>query len=269
MKNDLILTGLNIYPVKSLGGISLHSSKVEKRGLQYDRRWMLVDSNNIFLTQRQHPEMALLRVSISDDGLIITHKIKNLGEITVPFIPEGEKIEVAVWSNLCIALSFRKNINEWLSDALGINCSIVYMPESTQRPVNPKYAANEIVSFADGYPFLIIGEESLSLLNSKLSVELPMNRFRPNFVFSGGFPHCEDEWKRFQIGNVIFHGVKPSDRCVVTTVNQDTAEKGKEPLATLATYRKFNHEVLFGQNLISESDGDVKVGDKIILIERK
>ncbi len=263
------LTQINIYPIKSLGGISLSSALVEKRGLKYDRRWMLINSNNDFMTQRQYPQMALLQTSIEGNFLKVYHKKEILTPINISLQHNShEEIEVPIWEDFCIAQTSSKEIDDWFSAALNERCRLVYMPDTTRRRVDPKYSPQEkIVGFADAYPFLIISEKSLEDLNSKLSSHLPMNRFRPNFVFDGGTPFIEDTFNHFNIGNIKFQAVKACARCVVTTVNQDTAEKGNEPLVTLSTFRKFDHKVMFGQNLIGHEEGIVHVDDDIIPID--
>lgn len=265
------LTQINIYPIKSLGGISLSSAKVEKRGLRYDRRWMLINSNNDFMTQRQYPQMALLQPSFDNHFLVINHKTEKVFTLKIPIQNHSnEEIEVPIWEDFCMALTLNKEVDEWFSQALKVRCRLVYMPETTRRRVDPKYSPQEkIVSFADAYPFLIIGERSLEELNSRLTDPIPMNRFRPNFVFNGGEPFIEDTFNNFKIGVVPFQGVKPSARCVVTTVNQDSGEKGTEPLATLSTFRKYDNKVMFGQNLIGHDEGIVSVGDEIVPIDFK
>ena len=264
----LILSNIYIYPIKSLGGISLQTSKIEERGLQYDRRWMLVDKENKYITQRVYPQMALLSVNISNNGLIIFYKSNTEKKLLIPFEAKGQKIKVKIWNDDCDAIEYSEKINNWFSEILNVNCKLVYMPDSTERRVSKKYVHDKkITSFSDGYPFLIIGQSSLDLLNSKLKEKIPMNRFRPNFVFTGGKPHAEDTWKKFQIGNAIFEVVKPCSRCVLTTVNQDTGIKGKEPLATLSTYRNFNNKVLFGQNLICTKYSNINIGNNIKVLE--
>jgi len=265
------LTQINIYPIKSLGGISLSSALVEKRGLKYDRRWMLINSNNDFMTQRQYPQMALLQTSIEEKLLKVHHKKEDLSPINIPLEhPPNEKIEVPIWDDFCIAQTSSKEVDNWFSNALNEKCRLVYMPDSTERRVDPNYSPEKIiVGFADAYPFLIIGERSLEELNSKLSAPLPMNRFRPNFVFNGGTPFIEDTFNNFKIGNIKFQAVKPCARCVVTTVNQDTAERGNEPLVTLSTFRKLDNKVMFGQNLIGMEEGEVSVGQEVLPIDFK
>lgn len=258
------LTEINIYPVKSLSGISLKNSFVEDRGLKYDRRWMLVYENGMFFTQREHPQMALLQPVIEDSCLKIFHKHDKTKAVSIPPKPDSEsEIDVIVWDDKVIAQTYSEEIDKWFSDTLGFKCRLVCMPDSSERKVNPGYAKNKIVSFADGYPLLIIGEESLTDLNKRMNVSLPMNRFRPNLVFSGGKPFDEDLWKYFQIEEVKFKVVKPCSRCVITTTDQNTAERGQEPLKTLATFRNQNGHVMFGMNVIPESLGEIKLGSEI------
>ena len=256
------LSQIFIYPIKSLGGISLQSSIIKKRGLQYDRRWMLVDENNKYITQRTHPQMALLNVEITNGGLLVSHKDNSNKQLFVPFENKGKEILVTVWNDKCLANESSEEINEWFKQTLDVNCKLVYMPDSSERIVDKKYVReNKLTSFSDGYPFLIIGQSSLDLLNSKLKTDISITRFRPNFVFIGGVPHEEDKWNKFKIGDAIFRVVKPCARCVITTVNPQTGLKGKEPLITLSTYRNVNNKILFGQNLVCEKGSIIKVGD--------
>jgi MOSC domain-containing protein len=259
-----ILSEINIYPIKSLAGISLQTCEVEERGLKYDRRWVLVDETNTFITQRKFPEMALIKVSIEKDGLKLQHKTKNIGPLLVPFnFEHKENSDVVIWEDTVQGVFYNKEIDEWFSNLLDLKCRLVKMPDSTKRQVNKKYIKNKIVSFADGYPFLIIGQASLEDLNSRLEDRIPMNRFRPNFVFTDGKAYEEDTWKKFKIGTVKFQGIKPSIRCVITTINQETAELTHEPLKTLAKYRRVEGGVIFGMNVICKSLGIVSVGDEI------
>ncbi len=279
MKVEYLLTEINIYPVKSLSGISLNEAEVTDRGLKYDRRWLLVDNNGKFLTQRILPQMSLIKVKIDNHSLLFTHKLKKELNFSLPLENNNLKqSKVVIWNNIVNAVYVGQQADEWFSQALGFKCRLVYMPDESKRFVDKKYAAkNEVVSFADAYPFLLIGQSSLDDLNSRLLAspnlsgkeKLPMNRFRPNLVFSGGEPFTEDKMKIFRIGGVTFFPVKPCSRCVVTTVNQDTGVKGKEPLVTLATYRAQNNQIMFGQNLLHEGTGTIKVGSKLEAIEWK
>jgi uncharacterized protein len=269
MKN-LTLTGIWIYPIKSLGGIQLKTAKVHPKGLQYDRRWMLADENGTFMTQRVNPVMALFKLSMEGDDLCIT--FQKPGADSSPTIKfnmntpvSGETISATIWDDQVDAIEVDPELSRWFSQHLNTKCKLLSFPETNPRPVDSQYKVNdEHVSLADAYPFLIIGQSSLDDLNSRMQIPLPMNRFRPNFVFSGGEPFEEDAWKDFQIGKNRFIGVKPCARCVLTTVNQDTAEKGIEPLVTLSTYRKQGNKILFGQNLVAVDHLEVNEGDKIV-----
>lgn len=263
--NNIFLSEIYIYPIKSLGGIKLNSSEFEKRGLKNDRRYMLVDENNKFVTQRSIPKMSLIKVEINDD--YITCSFEN-DSIKISLLPDKkETINVNVWNSYCDVDVFEKNINEWFSNILEKNLRLVYMPDSTNRTVNENYKVNDndIVSFADGYPFLLASTSSLEDLNLKLENKIDINRFRPNFVIEGSNAFIEDESKEIIIGPYKFFIVKPCERCVITTINQETGiSEGKEPLKTLSTYRKINNKIIFGQNLISElSSGNISVGDRV------
>ncbi|WP_207435822.1 MOSC domain-containing protein [Sabulibacter ruber] len=267
--STLVLSEIYIYPIKSLGGISLTSAEVEERGLKYDRRWMLIDESGIFLTQRKLAGMALLQVSLAPEGLVVTHKTKDIPALVVPYETHSTRSTlVTVWDDICFAYIVSPEANAWFSEVLEISCRLVYMPENSIRLIDPNYAKhNEKVSFSDGYPFLVIGQESLNDLNSRLEQPVPINRFRPNFVFTGGLPYAEEKWKTFKIGNVLFYGAKPCGRCTVTTIDQNTAQASQEPLKTLSTYRKQGNKVIFGMNLIGLSTGTIAVGDRITVME--
>ncbi len=196
----LTLSEINIYPIKSLCGISLQSSIVQERGLKYDRRWVLVDDSNKFFTQRDFPEMALIKVDIEQDGLKIQHKTKIVEPLLIPFEFKHSKTDkVVIWDDTVTAEFYDKQIDNWFSEIIGIKCHLVKMSETTKREVDTTYAKDKIVSFADGYPFLIIGQASLNDLNSKMEIPLPMNRFRTNFVFKGGKPFEEDNGKNLKL----------------------------------------------------------------------
>lgn len=262
------LTQINIYPVKSLGGFSAESAEVEPRGLQHDRRWMLVDRKGRFLTQRALPRMALVCVDLTDGGLTLS--APGLEPLKVPFGPEAStrRQTVQIWRSVCEAAPVGEEADGWFGEFLGVPCRLVFMPEETRRAVNPDYRAGEgIVSFADGYPLLLLGKASLSDLNGRLEQPVPTNRFRPNLVVSGAPAYAEDGWTKIRIGGVTFHGVKPCDRCSLITVDQATGEAaGPEPLATLATYRLNDQKVLFGQLLIPDGVGVVRVGDGVEIL---
>lgn len=269
------ITEIWTYPVKGLAGISLKEATVELRGLQYDRRWMVVDENGQFVSQRGFPKMALIGTAIEGGMLRIFDRKQPENGISVSLdLQRNEKDEttmVEVWSSRCRANRMDTLADEWLSEMLSEKVRLVSMPDQTKRPTDGRYApAGQLVSFADAMPYLFIGQSSLDDLNRRLPDPIPMNRFRPNIVFEGGQPHEEDHWSDFRVGDVSFRGVKNCGRCVVTTTDQDTGVRNAEPLKTLATYRKRNNSIYFGQYAIwtdtSAQAPRVKVGDYISLL---
>ncbi|WP_192346534.1 MOSC domain-containing protein [Algoriphagus sp. Y33] len=268
MPESLLIQDIYVYPIKSLAGIRLSEAKVEERGFELDRRWMLVDETGKFISQRKFPLMAAIKVEIGDDSLTVYHLSNPSKLIRIPFDAAGEEISsVEVWDDKMAARLVAKEFDDWFSDVLGMGVRLVKMPSTTERKVDPRYAVNgESVSFADGMPYLLIGQKSLTDLNFRLRAPVSMNRFRPNIVFSGGEPFIEDSWGKMQIGDVNFQVVKPCARCVLITVEQETGIKGAEPLKTLATYRKVGNKILFGQNMVALSTGVIKVGDELKLM---
>jgi uncharacterized protein YcbX len=262
---EVKLSEIWIYPVKALGGISLSSAKVLPKGLEYDRRWMLVDENDIFLTQRKYPKLALFKSAFEKNKLMISF---DRDQIELPFnVGRQPGLQAKVWDDTVTTFEVNPTISNWFSERLDIKCKLVFFPEENPRPVDQAYSVNQDhTSLSDGFPFLIIGQPSLDDLNSRLEESIPMNRFRPNFVFTGGAPYAEDQWREFAIGTNRFVAVKPCGRCVVPTINQDTGERSAEPLKTLSTYRNRNGKVHFGQNVIAKNHGEVHVGDLIRVI---
>ncbi len=255
----LKISQINIYPVKSLDGFSPSSAIVEERGLQHDRRWMIVGEDGVFFSQRTQRKMTHLCARIDNQQLIIEEKNNLMNRITVGLEEMTTEIEVTVWDDTVLAKKISTLADDFLSAFLGIKCHLVKMPNEAKRRVEEEYnTGDDVVSFADGYPFLIIGEASMNDLNARL--EMPLNaenqvlvgmrRFRTNFVFSGGEPYEEENWSDFKIGKIAFQGMKPCGRCVMTTLDPDTGEGGKEPLKKLAEYRKVGNKIPFGQNLI-------------------
>jgi uncharacterized protein YcbX len=269
------ISQINIYPIKSLKGISVQSAVIEDRGLQYDRRWMLINRENNFLSQRTYPRMATISVRIAKHGLLVNDR--RLGDKMIPFEPRKPRIIYAtIWRNRSRTLVYDDEVNEWFSDALGGDVRLVRMPDTTERRVNQHYKVrqNDVVSLADGYPYMLLGESSLADLNWRLAEPLPMDRFRPNFVVTGSGPFEEDTWRKIRIDNNVFYVVKPCARCKITMVDQQTGERGQEPLPTLARYRTqkigTKQGAMFGQNLIAEkAAGFVNVGDRVEVLETK
>ncbi|MBL7774666.1 MAG: MOSC domain-containing protein [Saprospiraceae bacterium] len=270
----LTLTSLHIYPIKSIGGIALEEARLEPRGFQYDRRWMLVDADGRFVSQREIAGLATLGTALEPPFLTVFLKKNPAQRIQIPLepdLPAMPETEVQIWDDRCPARVHDATVNRWFSDRFGQALRLVYMPDSTHRPTNPKYVADTPVSFADGYPYLIIGQAALDALNRRMDNPLPMNRFRPNLVFSGGTPHEEDGWEEFRIGAQLFQGVKPCVRCIIPTTDQDTGLRGAEPLKTLAHYRQVDRKILFGLNVtwLGAETGWLRLGDRIEVLSKK
>lgn len=265
----LSLSAINIYPVKSLQGIALQAASATPRGLEHDRRLMVVDAQGEFLTQRRFPRMATVWTDIGDG--ILSLSAPDAGSVEVPLEPGGATtLRVRVWGSECDAVPVSAGADAWLSDYLGQPCRLVYMPERSQRFSPERFAGpGHLVGFADAYAYLLVGEGSLADLNARLARRghpaLPMNRFRPNLVVAGGEAYAEDGWKEIRIGEAVLRAAKPCGRCQVTTTDQATGEvRGPEPLATLAAYRESDvYGVMFGMNLVTVKPGRVRVGDRV------
>ena len=260
---NLALSGLYVYPIKSCAGISLDSAELSATGLLHDRRWMLVDQAGEFMSQRAHRRMALISTHLSDEHLTVA--APGMPNLQIPLRPANEDlIDVCIWGDTNKGALVGEKADRWFSEFLTLPCRLVRKPDDDLRLVDSIYAeSGDQVGFADGYAFLLISEASLADLNGRLENPLPMNRFRPNFVVRGCGPYAEDEWGRLRIGDVSFRVAEACPRCAITTTDQATGERSKEPLRTLATYRKFDGEVFFGRNLIHDALGTVRVGDPV------
>ncbi len=257
------IISIHIYPIKATRGVTLGEAAVEPRGLAHDRRWLLVDEHDRFLTQRDHARLALVHVQVQPAFLVV--QAPSMGPLAVP-VPgrDAARRAVRIWKDDVNAVEADGAAHAWFSRYLGIDCRLVYMDEAAVRPVDPNYnTGDDEVSFADGYPVLLTSEASLADLNTRLDTPVPMTRFRPNLVVSGFEAFAEDRWSRVRIGEMVFHAVKPCARCVVTTIDQQTAVGGKEPLRALNRFRKQGGKALFGENLIPEAPGIVRVGDAV------
>jgi uncharacterized protein YcbX len=263
------LASIHIYPLKSCAPFALRSAEVEARGLAQDRRWMVIDANGKFLTGREHARLTLIRALPNADGSLHLDAPGKSG-LRVP-IPDtyGERVATAVWGSPVSPLLADETSNAWLSTFLGKQVRLVHMDSECVRAIDPNYASPaDTVSFADGFPLLLISQAALDLLNSKLAAPISMLRFRPNFVVDGSEAHAEDDWKRIRVGEVEFDVVKACVRCVFTTVDFERGERDPsgEPLRTLIGYRRGEKGVTFGQNLIPRGRGVVRVGDTVTVI---
>jgi uncharacterized protein YcbX len=281
------LASIHIYPLKAARAVDLGESVVEPWGLAGDRRWLVVDGDGRFVSQREEPDLARVVAACLAGGAdqaaggphdpagAITLSAAGYPPLTVrPPCPGGqaEMVLVAVWRSRIRAAAAGKEADDWLSGFLGRTVRLVYLDDPTRREVDQDYAApDDRVSFADGYPLLLTSVSSLEELGRWLTDDghppVPMNRFRPNVVVAGAPPWAEDRWRRIRIGSATFRVVKPCGRCQVTTIDQATAQRGRQPLAMLGRRRRFGQQLVFGQNMIPDGAGSIRVGDPIQVLE--
>jgi uncharacterized protein YcbX len=261
------VTGLFVYPLKAARALPVADAVVERRGLAGDRRWMLVDPSGRMISQREEHWLALLTATPRPGGLRLAASGRDPIEVAAPSTGAVRR-PVVIFGHEVEAAQADAAASGWLSAWLGRPVELVYMPDDVVRPVDPRFAtAGDQVSFADGYPLLLTAEASLADLNRRMAAPLPMDRFRPNLVIDGDVAFAEEGWRRVRIGEVSFRLPKGCDRCVVTTIDQATAQAGVEPLRTLAKYRRRDGRVWFGQNLVPDDAGTIRVGDRVIPLD--
>lgn len=266
------LSELYRYPVKSTAYEPLESVRLDALGLEGDRRWMLVDAaNGRFLTQRLLPQMGLIEARWQDGFAALRLRAPGLDDLLVDVPGRDDNLRgVLIWRDMLQVPDAGDAAAQWLSRFLGRDVRLVQMPEQRARQVDTAYAEpGEHVHFADGFPLLLIGQGSLDDLSARVGRPLEMLRFRPNLVVTGAEPFAEDSWKRIRIGDVTFKVAKPCSRCILTTIDPHTGERdvAREPLATLMDYRNVNGEALFGQNLLAERRGELKLGMPVEVLE--
>lgn len=259
----LKLQDIYIYPIKSCAGIRINEWQVLEKGLLYDRQWMIVDQNRQFLSQRKLPKMALIKTRLIEQNLILS--APGMKEITFSLHPpDGKPIIVNIWQDQCQAQLVSAEVDQWLSDFLKIECNLVYQPKQSSRQVDQKFAKpDDNVYFSDGFPFLIISENSLADLNSHMPYEISMTRFRPNLVISGSASYAEDLWREISIGEINFRLPKPCSRCPVPNIDPETGISSKETIKTLNKIRRRENKVYFGQNALHDNIGQLLVGDLV------
>ena len=261
------ISELHVYPIKSAAGVTLKRARLDDFGLADDRRWMIVDDHGVFQSQREHPTLTLLEVELEPGALVVRSAPAGEARVTRGQ-PPGPVTQVRVWDDDVDAIDCGDEVAAIITAHVGEPVRLVYMPDSSIRPVNPDYySARARVSFADAFPLLLITQESLDELNGRLAQRIPMLRFRPNVVVSGAEPYAEDTWRMIRLGAVPCDVVKPCDRCATTTVDIATGVRGKEPLRTLASYRNWNGKVYFGQNVIHRQPGEMAAGDGVSILE--
>lgn len=260
------VASLHIYPLKSCAGVSLTTMELDDRGPIGDRRWMVVDADGVFQTQREFPRLALVQAAVTERGLRLSAPGMPTLDVERP-AHNGRDFVTRVWADAAPVRPASAEAAEWLSSFLGAPLRLVHQPDDAVRAMRPEYAGAirepRRTTLSDGAPLLLIGTASLDALNHRLTTPLPMNRFRPNVVVSESGPFAEDDWRTIRIGGVLFEVAKPCARCVTTTVDQLTGARGVEPLRTLATFRKQGSGVMFGQNIAHHAPGSIRVGDPL------
>ena len=262
------LAHLTYYPIKACRGFDVRESDVGRMGLEHDRLMMVVTGDGDFLTQREYPKLAQVTPILANEA--ITLRAPSYDSLQVPVRTEGYAWQVNIWKSKGVsAIDQGDDAANWFSDWLDASVRLVHIAAGIQRKLDPDYAVNEddLTGFADGYPVLIISEESLQDLNSRLESPLPMNRFRPNIVVRDCAPFAEDTWKRIKIGDIEMALVKPCPRCVVTTIDKETLETNKEPLKMLEKYRRHELGAIFGMNAIPLNSGRLELGMSVEVIQ--
>ena len=259
------LTQLWNYPVKSCAGIERSSARITSAGPAYDREWMVTDDSGQFVTGRTHPELLLARAIPTIDGLSL--HAPGMPELVVRRVLFNRLRCTGVWGYRFDAWWGDSAADEWFSQYLGVAARLLYIGATSHRVLRADSTIR--FSFADGYPYLLIGSASLADLNGRLERPVSMRNFRPNMVVDGAEAFAEDQWKRIRVGDVMFEHMKPCDRCVFTTIDPDTAQPSADmqPLRTLGTYRRTPGGVMFGQNLVARGTGVIRVGDQVEVIE--
>jgi uncharacterized protein YcbX len=283
MGRMITVASLIYYPIKSCRGIEVQATNVERMGLEGDRRMMVVTPQGRFLTQREYPKLALVGPFLSNDKLTLS--APGMQALTIPILKSGPTTPVDIWRSKGVhAVDQGELAAGWFSDWLGAEVRLVHFAEGYLRRIDEQYAVNpdDHTGFADGYPILLASEASLEDLNARLAWSVPMNRFRPNLVVRGSASFAEDAWSRIRIGEASAEPgrsepsrsmemavVKPCARCLVTTIDKDTLEKSKEPLKTLATFRRQDGGAMFGQNVIPLNEGRLEVGMNVEILFKK
>lgn len=261
----MTIKSLHIYPIKGLGGIDVQEANLLERGMQYDRRWMLVDMDGVFISQRTDARLALFNCMI-DGHLNVSYQDSEINIDLDEY--SSVRILTTVWEHEVHAYEVNESVSKWFSDMLNVECLLVRMTDDDVRYKElikgPKQTK---VSFADGYPYHIIGTASIDQLSEIIGSEIAATRFRANIIVNTTEAHEEDTWNQIDIGNAKVQVIKPCARCLVVNIDQSTAEMNKEPLKSLSTYRRVGDKVNFGANAICLIQGKIKVGDTLFLID--
>lgn len=266
---ELRLASLHIHPIKSVGGMAVNEARLSDRGLEHDRRWMLVDAEGRFVTQRELPVMALLRTEVVNDSYRV-RDVRDGSHLDLPWTVEASSSRMcSVWSDRVRCIPAPAGVDAWFSERCGAAVHLVYQPERTRRRADGRYA-KALTSLSDGFPYLVVNAASLRDLNERGEqkhgtawLPVTLDRFRPNLVIDGAAPWAEDDWASLTVGGLHFDLVKPCARCVIVNTDQATGARHNEPLRTLASFRSKGNKVLFGVNAVCADVGSLQVGDLV------
>ena len=257
--HELRLTRLFVYPIKSAQGFEVSAAQVSERGLQHDRRFMLVDGGGHLVTARSHPKLLTVSTAIQGHCLIVT--AKGMSTLRLPLSPTGAERQVRVWADWMLGLDVSSDADAWFSEFLAAKLHLVWMPDRAERRMNPAFGSSRI-SFVDGNPLHLVSESSLADLETRVGSAIAIERFRPNLVVRGAPSFAEDHWTQLQFGELTLKSHEACARCMVINLEPLTGVIGVEPLRTLAGYRRQGKAVLFGQHLHTLGDGMLKVGQR-------
>lgn len=259
---------LHIYPVKSCQGIQLQSAELVDTGFKHDRHWMLIDRQGQFLSQRQLPNMARIKTRLTPQTLIVSSHEND--ELEIPIRQNADRLTtIKIWNDSCRAAFVSDTASQWFSDCLHTHCDLVFLPQTEKRRVDPEYArTNQIVGFADGFPLLIISRASIDVLNDRLQQEVSIDRFRANIIIDGCEAHAEDRWSQISVNGINIQLAKPCSRCVIPSINQQTAQKHPSILKTLASYRRRDGKIYVGQNGLHLSTGTLSCGQQVTILQK-
>ena len=262
------VTRLWIHPLKGARATALKSMEFDALGPRWDRRWMVVRPDGGMVTQRDTPGLATVHPRLDSGAL--TLEADGMDPLALPGDPAGDPVAVTIHGTGAVGHAVSPAADAWLSAVLGRDVRLVFMREEDARATDPAYAAGHRVGFADGFPALLVSEKSVEELARRGGRDIPAERFRPNIVVTGAHPHDEDRWRRFTLGDLGFRGVKLCTRCKVTTTDQRTGARDpdREPLRTLALYRRIESAVYFGVNVVHDGAGRIAVGDRVEVLER-
>jgi uncharacterized protein len=273
----LRVRNLFIYPLKSAAPLRVAEATVDALGLAGDRRWMAVDEDGNFLSQRRNTRLALIQATnLPDDGLFLSTGGRPSLRVAAPR-DAGRERHVVIWDDTVCALDAGDEAGAWMSHVLRSRARLVYCPPSRARVVDTKYASGvERVGFADGFPILVLGSSTVEEVNQRLHTQgkepIGVERFRPNIVIEGGEPFAEDQWEHLDIdtaqGSIRIDLVKPCARCSIISVDPRTAVQGIEPMRTLSTYRRRGDKVYVAQNGLPRSEGQVATGSRVTVALR-